>query len=172
LKIGYNVARSGKWPLVSLENARSYILGKSPRPAGYRIFLQLLIPSDPRNTNLPVSPGTTKIPPIPLYASLENVSSISGLEAGRSLCFWSYRFSVLHEDEAKDRSIRRRAKMLWVKDLRGAIELNQFGSNSIHASPTTVLEVYESNPQFRHQVAKARELKSSIDVKKTKSKMS
>jgi len=51
-----------------------------------------------------------------------------------------------------------------------AIELNQFGPDSIYASTTTVLEVYESNPQFRHQVAKAREPKSSIDVKKEKSK--
>jgi hypothetical protein len=170
LKIGFNVARTRKWSLVSLESARSYILGRSRRPPGYRIFLQLLIPSAASKTDLPVSSGTTKIPPIPLHAALENVSSISGLESARSLCFWSYRFSMLHEDVAKGRSVRRRAKKIWLNNLRGAIELDRRGYDFIYASPTTVLEIYESNPQFRHQVARARDLKSSIDEKKAKLK--
>lgn len=169
LKIGYNVARSRKWPSASLENVRSYILGNSPRPPGYHVFLQLMIPSR-NNTEFPVTPGTTKIPPIPLHASLENVSTIAALESARSLLFWSYRFCIVHEDFALPRSDRRRAKAEWQRRLGGAFELSERGSDSICASRTTVLEVYQSNTQFRHQVRKARELKSSIDVKKAKSK--
>jgi hypothetical protein len=45
LKTGYNLARARKWPLETIQNVAKYILGEAARPGGFRVFLQLLIPT-------------------------------------------------------------------------------------------------------------------------------
>jgi len=59
LKIAYNVARTRKWAVETSQDAKQYIVGKKPSLSGFRIFLQLLVPTPANATSLPLTAGST-----------------------------------------------------------------------------------------------------------------
>jgi hypothetical protein len=65
LKVAYNVARTRNWTIAVFQEAKEFILGEKPRPSGFRVFLQLLVPTPARKTDLPLTPGATEVPPFP-----------------------------------------------------------------------------------------------------------
>jgi len=169
LKIGYNVARARKWPLGNWQEVPLYILGTSPCPSGFRVFVQLMIPTPVQRTNLPVLPGTTEVPPLPLRVYPDDVSSYPGLISVHWVSFWSYRFFVLQEDTQVPRGKREQAIAKWLRKKKGAKELNRRGVATMYASSVMVLDGANESPIFHEQLSKARELKSAMELKKSRS---
>ena len=165
LKIGYNVARARNWPRICWQDASKYIIGEDTRPEGFRVFLQLLVPTPARNSEFNVPTGTKEIGPIPYYADLKSMKESSGFDLYYSLCFWSYRFHILHEAPTTRGNGRRKLRQ-WRHDVKGAHELTERGFGLVYASSMTVLEAYSASPVFREQVRKATQLKSSIASRK------
>jgi hypothetical protein len=168
LKIGYNVARARKWPLGHWQDATQYILGKAPCPAGFRVFLQLMIPTPVKKTSLPVSPGTTEVPPWPLSIYPIDLSGLPGLMSGSWVSVWSYRFFILREDVQVSRSVRQRAITRWLKNTKGAYELARRGVARIHSSSVEVLEAVKDSTIFHEQLSQARKLKVATELKKSR----
>ena len=168
LKVAYNVARTRSWPIAVFQQAREFILGKTSLPQGFRIFLQLLIPTPVRKTHLPVMPGTTEVPPLPWRADLYDVSGFPGLTFAGSQSFMSYRFFILRENEKVPGHVRKRSVARWLKQNKGATELTNKGSATVYASSVTVLDALKGNPTFETQLAKARKLKAEIQAKDSK----
>jgi hypothetical protein len=168
LKIGYNVARARRWPLGHWEDATPYILGETQRPDGFRVFLQLMIPTPARKTTLPVTPGTDEVPPWPMSVYPIDTSGLPGLASGFWVSVWSYRFFVLREDTRVELRVRKRAISAWLKDAKGASELTQRKTVTIYASSVEVLDAVRDSSIFHEQLTKARELKSSAELKKSR----
>ena len=169
LKIGYNVARARKWPLGNWQEVLLYVLGTSLCPSGFRVFLQLMIPTPVQKTNLPVSPGTTEVPPLPLRVYSVDVGRYPGVLSAYWLSFWSYRFFVLQEDARVPRSKRKQAIEKWLRKTKGAKELNRRGVATMHASSVMVLDDTNESPIFHEQLSKARKLKAAMELKKASS---
>jgi hypothetical protein len=168
LKVAYNVARTRNWPIAVFQEAREFILGKKPCPSGLRIFLQLLVPTPARKTDLPLKPGTTEVPPLPWRADLYGLGGFPGLAFACSVSFMSYRFFILREDESVPTNLRKRSVARWLKQNNGATELTDKGSATVYASSVTVLDAVKGNPTFEAQLAKARKLKAEMQVKDSK----
>lgn len=168
LKVAYNVARTRNWPIEIFQQAREFILGEKPCPSGLRIFLQLLIPTPARQTTLPVTPGTTEVPPLPWRADLYDVSSFRGLVFACSVSFMSYRFFILWEDMNVPSAIRKRSVARWLKENKGASELTRKGRATVYASSLTVLDAVKGNPTFEKQLSMARKLKADMKLKDSK----
>ena len=163
LKVAYNVARTRKWPIAVFHEAREFILGEKPRPSGFRVFLQLLVPTPARNTNLPLTPGTTEVPPLLWRADLYDVP---GLAFACSVSFLSYRFFILRENLTVPANVRKQSIARWLKQNKGATGLTNNGSATVYASSVTVLDALKGNPTFEAQLAKARKLKAEMERKR------
>jgi hypothetical protein len=122
LKIRYNVARARNWPLGNWRDVVQYVLGRSPCPSGFRIFVQLMIPTPVQKTNLPVSPGTTEVPPLPMRVYSVDVSNYPGVMSAYWISFWSYRFFILREKTQVPRSQRKQTIARWLMATKGATE--------------------------------------------------
>jgi hypothetical protein len=168
LKVAYNVARTRNWPIAVFQEARGFILGEKPPPSGFQVFLQLLIPTPVRKAHLPVTPGTTEVPPLPWRADLYDVSGFPGLTFAGSLSFMSYRFFILRENDKVPCHVRKRSVARWLKQNKGATELTNKGSATVYASSVTVLDALKGNPTFETQLAKARKLKAEMQAKGSK----
>lgn len=168
LKIGYNVGRARKWPLGHWEEATQYILGNTPCPAGFHIFLQLMIPAPVEKANRPVTPGTTEVPPWPMSLYAMDVSNFPGLVSGFWASVWSYRFFVVREDMQASRSVRQRTLAKCWKDTTGANELTRRGVTTIFASSVQVLDAIKGSAIFDEQLSQARKLKAATDLKRSR----
>lgn len=170
LKIGYNVARARKWPLGNWLDAAPYVLGEASCPSGFRVFLQLMIPTPVKKTDLPVSPGTIEVPPLPIRVYLADVSSFPGLISAYSISVWSYRFFVLRENMQVPRDMRQRGTTKWLKmkSTKGAYELTRRRVAKIYASSVEALDDAKSSPIFHEQLSQARKLKSATEVRKSR----
>jgi hypothetical protein len=164
LKVAYNVARTRNQPIEVFQEAREFILGENPRPSGFRVFVQVLVPTPARKTHLPVTPGTTEIPPLPWRADLYDVRSLPGLKFACSVSFMSYRFFILREDANVPTTIRNRSVVRWLKENKGATELTDKGRATLYPSSVTVLDALKGNPTFETQLAKARKLKADMKL--------
>jgi hypothetical protein len=170
LKIGYNVARARKWPLENWRDAAHYIRGTAPRPSGFRLFLQLMIPTPLKDTRLQFPPEVTEVPPLPMRVYLMKLANLPGIMAGYMLSVWSYRFFVFREDMQASRITTRRSIGKWLKNTRGSLELDPRGVATIYASSVTVLDDTATSAIFLEQLSLARELKSVVESKKSKSR--
>jgi len=128
-----------------------------------------MIPTPVRNTNLPVSPGTTEVPPLPMRVYLVDVSSHSGLMSVYFVSFWSYRFFVLREDMQVPGGKRKQAIAKWLKNTKGAKELTCRGVATIYPSSVMLLDDAKHSPIFHEQLSKARKLKFATELKKSRS---
>jgi len=162
LKVTYNVARTRKWPIAVFHEAREFILGEKPRPSGFRVFLQLLVPTPAEKTRLPLTPGTIEVPPLPWRVDLYEVPELA---FAISVSFLSYRFFILRENEKTPANVRKRSLARWLKQNNGATELADKGTASVYASSVTVLDALQGNPTFEAQLAKARKLKAEMNLK-------
>ena len=168
LKIGYNVARARKWPLLNWQEAAQYILGNTPRPVGFHVFLQLLIPTPAEKANRPISPGSKEVPPWPMSVYPIDVSSFRGIVSGFWMSVWSYRFFVLREDGRVLRSIRQRTLARCLKNTTGAHELTRRGTATVYASSVEVLDAIKGSHIFDEQLAQARRLKAATESRRRK----
>ena len=164
--IGFNVARARKWPSDNWQGVVPYVLGNESFPLGFRVFVQLMIPTPVEKTDLPVTPGTTEVPPWPMSVYIEDVSSFPGLASGFWISVWSYRFFVVRED-VQSRDIRRRGFTKWLKCRKGAHELTRRGSATVYASSVDVLDDAEDSAVFREQLSLARKLKFKRESKRS-----
>jgi hypothetical protein len=167
LKISYNVARTRKWPLSEWHNARQYILGRASCPHGFRVFVQLMVPTPATKSDLPYSQSATEITPLPINVAIDDVSSLPGLWLLCSVSAWSYRFFVLRENEEASVRMQKTSVTKWLRSENGAIELTRRSAVKIYASSVTVLDVLRQSPILRGQVSKARMLKAETDAKKS-----
>jgi hypothetical protein len=173
LKVAYNVARTRKkWPVWVFQEMREFILSDEAGPSGLRIFLQLLVPTPVRRTSLPVTQGTTEVPPLPWRAELYDVSGLPGLVFVYSVSFMSYRFFVLQEDMNTHPAIRKRSVARWLKQKQnnGTIELTSKCIVTLYSSSVTVIDAVKESPIFEIHLQKARKLKADMQLKTSKSR--
>ena len=168
LKVGYNVARARKWPLGDWMDTVLYILGESPCPSGFHMFVQLMIPTPVQKTNLPVSVGTTEVPPLPMRVYSIDVSAYPGLRSAYWVSFWSYRFFILRENTQLPHSKRKQGIAKWLKNTKGAKELNHQGVATMYASSVMVLDDAKESPVFHEQLSRVRQLKLAAELKKSR----
>jgi len=160
LKIVYNVARARNWPQENWKEISQYILGETQNRSGFRVFVQLLIPTPANKTDLPVSPGTKEIPPLAANAYLCDVSNLPGLKSAYWMSVWSYRFFLLQEDEKSPVDTRKRTVRKWLKSTTGAYELKDRKLVKLFASSVDVLAAVKNSRAFQDQLSKARTLHS------------
>lgn len=165
LKIGFNVARARKWPLEIWSDSESYILGSSPRPSGFRVFLQLMIPTPVGETKLVFGRQATEVPPMPMRVYSMDMAGFPGIEGGYSLSVWSYRFFILRESFLTPVGVRRMSIVKWLRNNWGAVELVQRRSQTLCASSVKVLEDAEGNSIFREQLNLVQKLKVKLEHK-------
>jgi hypothetical protein len=166
LKIGFNVARARKWPYRNWADVAKCIVEGEPCPSEFHLFLQLLVPTPIEKTNLPVTDGTTEIPPVPLRSFLTNVSALPGMNLEYAISVWSYRFFILREDARVPTKARKYMMAKWLKTTKGAYELTRSGRATIYASSVDVLSDATDSTIFEHQLSLARDLKSVPKPKK------
>jgi hypothetical protein len=160
LKITYNVARTRKWPVQIYRDCRRYILGKEKElPSGFRMFLQLLVPTSVSKTDLSVTPGTKEVTPIPWRTELYELTGFPGIAFASSTSIMSYRFFLLREDASVPVAVRRKSIARWLKENKGTKELTTKARVTIHASSVSVVDAVRNNSIFLDQLAKARKLK-------------
>jgi len=170
LKILYNVVRARKWPRDNWQETSQYILGKLDHSAGFRIFLQLLIPTPATKTDLPVSPGTKEIPPLAANAYLCDVSNLPGVKSAYWVSIWSYRFFLLQEDDDVPLDIRKRSLAKWLRGTRGTYELKSRGQIKLYSSCVDVLSTVKDSSAFHDQLSKAKKLRLDRNSGKQKRK--
>jgi hypothetical protein len=72
LKIGYNFARSRRWIFSSKSDVPAYVLGRIARPKGFRIFVQLIIPTRTDSLQWKQRPDADEIQPVSAHAPLSS----------------------------------------------------------------------------------------------------
>jgi hypothetical protein len=158
LKVAHNVARTRNWPITVFQEAREFILGKKHLPQGFRIFLQLLTPTPVRKAHLPVTPGTTEVPPL-RRADLYDVSGFFGIRIRRFAVVPVLSLFRAARGCEGARNARKRSIARWLKQNNGATELTDKGGATVYASSVTVLDAIKGNPTFETQLARREDLK-------------
>jgi hypothetical protein len=166
LKIGYNVARARKWDDGHWRQVRGYMLGSSPRPKGYRIFLQLLIPSPVSDFVGKFDPGVTEVPPLPMRVTLVHTARMAGIASGFTVSIRSYRFCILRETDGAKRSVVDRTVRRCLAQNRGSIALNFRERATIFSSSVKAFDDVKEDAIFHQQFTLAAQLKSRMKEKR------
>jgi hypothetical protein len=127
-----------------------------------------MIPTPAWKTNLPVSPGTTEVPPLPMRVYSLDVSAYPGLQSAYWVSFWSYRFFILRENIEVPRRTQRQAIAKWLKNTNGAKELTHKGVAAAYASSVMILDDVNDSPVFLDQLSKVRKLKFATELKRSR----
>jgi hypothetical protein len=151
LKTGYNIARARGATFESTADLAQYLLTGTNRPSGFRVFLQLIIPTPASSFVRTNKPDVTEIPPVPARVDFLDVRVLVGFNIAFALSLNSYLFHVFKEDNRVPRNIRTPILKRLLKTMLGAYEITDKARAIVYASSLDVMTLLEGNRAFeRH----------------------
>ncbi len=151
LKTGYNVARARGGGIKRHSEFPGYVIGEQERPAGFRIFLQLIIPTPTDSRKWAKRPDADEIPPAPARIDFLDVNRLVGFDIAFELSLNSYLFHVFKEDQTVPAQIRRTVLRNLIKQMPGAYEITNKQRQVMHSSSVDFMTLVEGNSIFaRH----------------------
>lgn len=145
LKTGYNTARARGWHIKKESTLPQYILGEVARPAGFRVFLQLIIPTPTSSREWKVKPDAAEIPPAPGRIDLLDVSKLAGFNMAYVVSLNSYLFHIFKEVEAVPRKIRNLVMRNLLKNMPGAYEITDKSRAIVYSSSLDFMTLADRN---------------------------
>ena len=151
LKVGYNIARARGGTIDSSTDLANYILNGTHRPTGFRVFLQLIIPTPTSSRTWVTIPDAPEIPPAPARIDFLDVRVLVGFNIAFALSLNSYLFHVFKEDHRVPRNIRARILKSLLKNMPGAYEMTDRNRAIVCSSSLDFMTFVEGNRVFvRH----------------------
>jgi hypothetical protein len=151
LKTAYNIARARGGAIESFADLVNYILNGTNRPKGFRVFLQLIIPTATSSREWLNMPDVAEIPPAPARIDFLDVRILVGFNIAFVLSLNSYLFHVFKEDHRVPRNIR---ALIWKnlhKNMPGAYEITDKHRAIVYSSSLDFMTFVEGNSVFtRH----------------------
>jgi len=151
LKTAYNIARARGGTIESTTDLVDYILNGTNRPKGFRIFLQLIIPTPTSSRVWLNMPNVPEIPPAPARIDFLDVRILVGFNIAFALSLNSYLFHVFKEDNRVPRNIRTPIWKNLIQNMPGAYEITNRHRAIIYSSSLDFMTFVEGNSVFaRH----------------------
>ena len=165
LKLGYNLARSRNWIISSRSPVPEYILGRTLRPAGLRLFVQLVVPTPTDRIRWTERPDADEIPPLIARMDLLDLNMFPGFSKAFRLSVKSYWFYVLRERQLpKDPArIRDSDFAKFIKTTRGLYEITGKSDVTLYPSSVDFISAIADNLPFQKHLEMAREHKKNLD---------
>ena len=145
LKTGYNTARARGWHVKRDSKLPQYILGEGKRPLGFRVFLQLIIPTPTSSREWVTKPDAAEVPPAPGRIDLLDVSKLVGFNMGYVVSLNSYLFHIFKEVDTVPTRIRKRVLTNLLKHMPGAYELTDEGRAVVYSSSLDFMTLVDRN---------------------------
>jgi hypothetical protein len=165
LKIGYNVARARGWHVRADTDVPSYVLGSSSRPIGFRVFIQLIIPTPTSALTRKVQPDAVEIPPAPVRIDLLDLRQLVGFNMAFMVSLNSYFFHIFKESHGTPKYVRGRILKAVLRRTPGAYELTEKNRAVIYASSTDFMAFLSQNKPLSRHVEMMKELKEKLATK-------
>lgn len=162
LKTGYNVARARGGGIKRDSEFASYVIGQRERPAGFRLFLQLIIPTPTDSRKWAKRPDADEIPPASARIDFLDVSRLIGFNIAFQLSLNSYLFHIFKEDQRVPARIRKTVLRNLIKQMPGASEITNKQRQVIHASSLDFMTLVEGNRVFARQVEMMKRHRDSL----------
>jgi len=151
LKTGYNIARARGGTIASHTELAKYLVNGTNRPSGFRIFLQLIIPTSPSSRGWLNMSDVSEIPPAPARIDFLDLRVLVGFNIAFSLSLNSYLFHVFKEDYRVPSNIRAPILKSLLKNLPGAYEITDKNRAIVYSSSLDFMTFLEGNGVFfRH----------------------
>jgi hypothetical protein len=145
LKTGYNTARARGWHVKKDSGLPQYILGEGDRPLGFRVFLQLIIPTPTSSREWVTQPDAAEIPPACGRIDLLDVSKLVGFNMGYVVSLNSYLFHIFREVDAVLSRIRKRVLKNLLKHMPGAYEITDKDRAVVYSSSLDFMTLVDGN---------------------------
>jgi len=145
LKTGYNTARARGWHVKRESKLPQYILGEGQRPSGFRVFLQLIIPTPTSSREWVVKPDAAEVPPAPGRIDLLDVSKLVGFNMGYVVSLNSYLFHIFKEVDTVPPRIRRLVLKNLLKHMPGAYEITDKERAIVYSSSLDFMALVDKN---------------------------
>jgi len=149
LKTAYNIARARGGTIESTTDLVDYILNGTNRPKGFRIFLQLIIPTPTSSRVWLNMPNVPEIPPAPARIDFLDVRILVGFNIAFALSLNSYLFHVFKEDNRVPRNIRTPIWKNLIQNMPGAYEITNRHRAIIYSSSLDFMTFVEGNSVLR-----------------------
>jgi hypothetical protein len=145
LKTGYNTARARGWHVKRDSELPQYILGEGQRPSGFRVFLQLIIPTPTSSREWVTKPDAAEVPPAPVRIDLLDVSKLAGFNMGYVVSLNSYLFTIFKEVDAVPSRIRKLVLINLLKHMLGACEITDKERAIVYSSSLDFMALVDKN---------------------------
>jgi len=145
LKTGYNTARARGWHIRKDSKLPQYILGERQRPPGFRIFLQLIIPTPTSSREWVTKPDAAEVPPAPARIDLLDVSKLVGFNMGYVVSLNSYLFHIFKEVDTVPPRIRKAVLRNLLKHMPGAYEITDKDRAVVYSSSLDFMTLVDGN---------------------------
>ena len=142
-----------------------YVLGRTPRPAGLRLFVQLVVPTPTNSISWTERPDADEIPPLMARMDLLNLNMFPGFGIAFRLSIKSFWFHVFAEKQLPRDLARIRDSDFakYIKGMRGTYEITGKSDVTLYASSVDFMSAIANNVPFQKHVEMAREHKKSLD---------
>jgi hypothetical protein len=167
LKTMYNTSRSRGWEFKRDVELLKYILGEVPRPPIFRVFLQLIVPTQTSSLEWRMRPQAKEISPMGGSSNNLDVSKVVGFVQGYRVSLNSYFFHIFREDEKVSSRLRESGFRAIVKETRGACELSDRNRAIVFSSSLDYMTYLKANPLLIPQIELAKQLSRQLKQKKT-----
>lgn len=146
LKTGYNIARARGWHVKKDSKLPEYILGGGERPVGFRVFLQLIIPTLTSSREwVGTKPSADEIPPAPGRIDLLDVRMLPGFDMAYIVSLNSYLFHIFREAQTVPRRVRKLVLRNLLKNMPGAYEITDKSRAVVYSSSLDFMTLVEGN---------------------------
>lgn len=151
LKTGYNVARARVWRVRADSELPKFILGEAKRPSGFRVFVQLIVPTPTSSRPELAKLGAKEIPPAPARIDLLDLRLLPGFSMAYVVSLNSYVFHVFEEEGTAPVHVRKLILKTLVRQMPGAREITRRDRVVLFSSSLDFMTWVEQNRTFgRH----------------------
>lgn len=154
LKIGYNFARARGWTVSPRSDLPAYILGRILHAKGFRLFVQLIVPTRTDSLQWEQRPGADEIPPASARVELLDVGLLPGFSIAFKVSLNSYSFHVLREKPGSSvpSQVRNRVLKDFIKRTPGAYEMTGRNRASLYASSLDFMSTIAGDRLFQEHL--------------------
>jgi hypothetical protein len=168
LKTAFNIARARGGAIESSTDLANYILNGTKRPKGFRVFLQLIIPTPTSSREWLNMPNVPEIPPAPARVDFLDVRILVGFNIAFILSQNSYLFHVFKEDYRMPRSVRTPIWKNLLKNKPGAYEITDKHRAIVYSSSLDFMTFVEGNSVFARHLEMMKQHNDQIKQSKKK----